>query len=647
MSAISRAENATKPSKSLWESLKERIGEWRTRGKHGEKMVGWYDPGQLFQTGIEVAISTIFGQHADRRTVEALAIRDIDIYDYTGVFKVDSKPPDNEETKIKEVSKMDPDRQRRWEGKAQPKELWFDYVSDVGDGWNPTYANAYYLAQASLDVKLLEAEMATYATQRGHILIMGGDEVYPTATVKEYHRRLIKPYEAALPRGTTGENRPDVYAIPGNHDWYDSLSAFTKVFWEKEDFADWEAPQSRSYFALELPHQWWLLGIDVQLGSDLDGMQLEYFRQVAAKMKPGDRIILCCAEPFWVFTELYKDFREDHAEYFETNLLRLENEVLKGHKIACYLAGDLHHYYRVQLKDGTQKITSGGGGAFLHPTHGPFDKAFVGEHEKSYPPAEESAKLGLRNLLFPVWNWKFGILTAIVYWLACWSLLPFLVLPKEGVTSYWEAFLITGQVALASPIAALWTFLIVGGFLLFTDTHSKVYRIVAGITHGIAHTLAVFLIGWGSYFITVGEWGMKFQSAKQWWAAAPMIWLGGYLIGPMIMGLYLFISLNLFTRHYNEAFSSLAIQDWKNFLRMKIDAAGNLTIYPIGMRKVPRRWRAADAKDRSFSKLVPDVPPDSMDTVPHLIERPIVLTPTADGVRISKLKSENYAKHTT
>ena len=35
-------------------------------------MVGWYDPRQLARTAVEVAVSTIFGRHADYRITEAL-----------------------------------------------------------------------------------------------------------------------------------------------------------------------------------------------------------------------------------------------------------------------------------------------------------------------------------------------------------------------------------------------------------------------------------------------------------------------------------------------------------------------------------------------------------------------------------------------
>jgi hypothetical protein len=53
----------------------------------------------------------------------------------------------------------------------------------------------------------------------------------------------------------------------------------------------------------------------------------------------------------------------------------------------------------------------------------------------------------------------------------------------------------------------------------------------------------------------------------------------------------LLISINVFSRHDNEAFSSLAIQDYKQFLRMKLDEDGTLTVFPVGIRRVPRRWK--------------------------------------------------------
>ena len=41
-------------------------------------------------------------------------------------------------------------------------------------------------------------------------------------------------------------------------------------------------------------------------------------------------------------------------------------------------------------------------------------------------------------------------------------------------------------------------------------------------------------------------------------------------------------------RHPNEGFSSMAIEDYKSFLRLRIGKDGGLTIFPIGLRKVPK-----------------------------------------------------------
>ncbi len=58
------------------------------------------------------------------------------------------------------------------------------------------------------------------------------------------------------------------------------------------------------------------------------------------------------------------------------------------------------------------------------------------------------------------------------------------------------------------------------------------------------------------------------------------------------MGVYLWMSVNLFLAHSNEAFGSLALPDWKNFLRLRIGADGKLTAVPHG-----RRARAAQVEE--------------------------------------------------
>lgn len=136
-------------------------------GEKKRRMVAWFDPRQLIDTAIRVALSTVFGQFADRR--EALAA---------------ANPIDD-----KALDERCDYRDRHPDG-----DFWFDYVADVGDGWNPTYAVARLLAKEELALGDQEDELKL---RRGHLLVMGGDEVYPTAQRKEYEDRLIFPYDEA------------------------------------------------------------------------------------------------------------------------------------------------------------------------------------------------------------------------------------------------------------------------------------------------------------------------------------------------------------------------------------------------------------------------------------------------------------------
>ena len=124
--------------------------------------------------------------------------------------------------------------------KTERQEIWIDYVSDVGDGWNPTYSVAYSLARPNIKIDEKKEPL-----ERGEILVFGGDQVYPTATTEEYEKRFVEPYRIAFNTiGNVNANAandidlkqtPHVFALPGNHDWYDSLVAFQKIFLH-EDF---------------------------------------------------------------------------------------------------------------------------------------------------------------------------------------------------------------------------------------------------------------------------------------------------------------------------------------------------------------------------------------------------------------------------
>lgn len=526
-------------------------------------MVGWFDPGPLLSTGLNVLVSTLFGRHSDYRLLEALAAEGADeIHDYTK------------------------------NGDAPREELWLDYIADTGDGWNSTYAIAYWSSRPAL--RVATSYGAPSDTRTGDILLFGGDQVYPAASRRDYHDRLVKPFETA--RNYSRAPEPHVFAIPGNHDWYDSLVSFSRLFCSGRWFQGWRTRQKRSYFALRLPQRIWLIGADVQLGSDIDALQIQYFKKVAAQMEAGDRIIICTAEPHWVYATAYEDldpeYNENNLHYFEKVLQR------NGATIVAYIAGDLHHYRRHANPEGAQKITAGGGGAFLHPTHAPDAGKLGGGFDlrSAYPAESVSRRLAFRNLRFPFINPKFGLATGSLY----------------GLLGY---FWNQGQGMLLGPL------LLILGFVLFTDTHSVWYRRLAGTVHGLAHTAACWALLKAIRHLTVAL-GITHPLAAEAFNGT-LLFASGALVGSFLMGLYLLISLNVFGRHSNEAFSALRIEDYKNFLRLHIAKDGSLTLFPIGIERVPRRWKATGSTSPYDPQLEPD---DPSATAPHLIEPPVVVT---------------------
>jgi hypothetical protein len=397
-------------------------------------MVGWYSPRLLLKAGVEVLVSTLFGQHADQRTVQALT-GSPKVANYTGGERQD----DLIEPRLRpyRVDSID----AKGNETSSPPEMWFDYIADVGDGWDSTYSIAWLATRKELNLTV-QGEQKKKTLRQGQVLIFGGDQVYPTASRSEYDRRFIAPYQSALNDGEPREHA-DIYAIPGNHDWYDSLRSFSRIFFSDIEFvkaskAPTETPQTRSYFAIRLPSNWWILGTDVQLGSDIDANQLEYFRTVAKSFGDDDKVVLCTAEPHWS-TAKKAEKRESISA--PSALDRLEQEVL-GSRVRVFVAGDVHHYMRFESgadeSSRVHKITAGGGGAFLHPTHRTWDqeieepvtkpgatpRAFRRPAGAVFPTPTKSLTLSFRNWLFAFSNPRFGILTATLYVVFALMMMP-------------------------------------------------------------------------------------------------------------------------------------------------------------------------------------------------------------------------------
>jgi hypothetical protein len=545
-------------------------------------MTGWFSPGLLLRLLWRVIVSDLFGQYADRRLLEA-------------ALDPASKEEIRERDNLCEKLEKDADGA-----------VWIDFVADLGDGFDATYAVAYLLAQKHLNVGDL-------TLPRGSALIMGGDEVYPTSSRDDYNIRMRAPFEFAFPDQRKSENHPPVFAIPGNHDWYDGLVTFLAFFARVKStrIGNWRTQQRRSYFATKLTDTCWLWAIDIALVSDMDQPQADYFVTVAEGMPQGASVILCSAEPGWykVDSDSYRSL--SYAGWIAEN-------AGKDLHIALVLSGDTHHYARYSSEHETQYITSGGGGAFLHGTHQLPDEITADwiKYSKDklslkscYPDKKTSHALLNGDFRFPFSNFGFsatlGGMYAIIAYLL--SLVPRI-----------DLAVILFLVALAPGFV---------GYSLYQESVASKFKIVLlSLLHSSAHYAALLALLYIAICIDGQLW--NFRDLGPWWAwllelGVFMILVGGLLAG-LIFGTNLFLTCKFFDMNHNDAFSAMRLDSFRHFLRLKI-VGDQITIFPIGLDRVPTRGEWKDnpqtTSDPTASYFVP---PDNFKIC--LIEDPIVIS---------------------
>ena len=515
-----------------------------------QKPVPWLGPVLLAGTGVRVALADQFGAYLDKRELQnAFPTR---VYDH-----------------------------------SQQDDLWLDFVADLGDGFDATYSVAYLLAQQELGV-------GPARLPRGDLLVMGGDQVYPTASGQRYEDRCKGPYQAALPTADgDGRPAPTLFALPGNHDWYDGLTAFLRLFARRDGgrIGGWVTCQTRSYFALKLPHRWWLLAMDAQGDAYMDDPQVEYFREVAKELRPGDRVIVCTPQPSWVKTEEHPA-EYDTIDYFVRTIIDRT-----GAQVPLMLTGDLHHYARYSQVDGGERqlITFGGGGAYLYATHHlpnritvPPKKTIVRKSsptrdftlERTYPTKRHSRALGAGVFgRLPMRNPGFVGLLGVLHTL--------LLLALDNS----ERRVLTVPVFLM--VAA--TFGLTMFFSAGLTNIRQVKHYALGVGHAIAHIgLAIAGTGiWRELPFDGWQWPLPAVTAAAFYGPV------AGLVAAQIVALYLLIAARLGV-NVNELFAGQGIQGYKGFLRMRFAPDGTLFIYPIGVDYISKSWR-----------LNPDAPPSA------------------------------------
>jgi hypothetical protein len=566
--------------------------------------VRWFSPGVLARSGIKVVLSSAFGDYLDKRELQTA---------FAGGLTLDAR------------------------GDA---EMWVDFVADSGDGFAATYTVAWAVSQRELTVRADTAVDRDASTNghltlpRGRIVIFGGDEVYPVAKVDDYQDRFVGPYAAALPwtepSTESAEPRdaseaveavdpaahPRLLAIPGNHDWYDGLTGFMRVFGQQSWIGGRQSVQTRSYFAAALPGRWWLWGIDIQSDAYLDSAQIRYFREVGSEIGAGDRLILCTAKPSWA---------EGHEPDAYRNLAYVEKNLVPDHcEAVLMISGDSHHYARYKSDSGREKITAGGGGAFLSGTHAlehevdvptaPDGELSKHELQRCYPDAATSRRLSRRTLALPFKNpsfmWVPGILNVLLFMANQFGLRSL----QNGSSDFESAarrwtWLDLALGRLRNPLTLLVVLTLFALLTGFAKPPAAVRarwaklatKLAMGAFHTVLHLATAATVAWAATRTVAFADGF-------WYVVLVVVLVAvvGAVLGAVALGLYLFLALGLLGTHQTEVFSAIREEGYKNFLRLHIEPDGRLTVYSLGIDRVVKKWDLdPDNADEEASYLKP------------------------------------------
>src|SRR5262245_43264585 len=271
-------------------------------------------------------------------------------------------------------------------------DVYLDFVADTGDDVAVSRAVAH-LVFAPYELPNPDRPGEFLLAPRGDILLFGGDTAYPVATAQELMNRVIVPWNQVLQSLRDDGRRRVLLGVPGNHDWYDGLDGFCRMFRRGapgatqgsrlrrisrkvlDYHAEWarkfvrggivEKPkalvlsgytpvQNASYFALPLAPALDMLAVDRQI-TTTDPRQSEFLGNYY-QAHPDSATLAVLPDPVYHFG----DPSRTGTEMVESLHLDLAS------RDTFVLTGDIHHYERIE-KGKLLHVIAGGGGAFLHP----------------------------------------------------------------------------------------------------------------------------------------------------------------------------------------------------------------------------------------------------------------------------------------
>jgi hypothetical protein len=460
---------------------------------------------------------------------------------------------------------------------ALGRDVWIDFVADTGDDVSVSRAVARLLF-AEYELPDPDRPGATLVAPRGEILLLGGDTAYPVATAQEITNRVIAPWNQVLDELPEDPRPRVILGIPGNHDWYDGLDGFQRMFRVRtnddevrpsiigisqamlQHYAEWarefvrggkiEKPkalvlagytpvQNASYFALAIGPSLHLYAVDRQLRTP-DSRQRRFLGDVYRE-HPDAAAWVLLPDPIYRFGSASKT----GTAMVESLHLDLE---ARDHFV---LTGDVHHYQRLR-RGRMLHVVAGGGGAFLHPAR----LASGGlPHDTQWPDAAQCRRL-LREVPWKIGRGRSGFLPHLVLLLLFFPAISF------GAQFYERL-----GVIVAAPFA---TTLVLGAiYALIGGVRRR--KAVVPLAFGAAFLTALLPVA-GSLVVSRGL--AQFDVSISLGVLTLATLVISVFAGVFVFGGYLALLTALGFEH-TQAFTALDHPGFKHVLRLRVRADGS------------------------------------------------------------------------
>ncbi|MEO8573937.1 MAG: DUF308 domain-containing protein, partial [Pyrinomonadaceae bacterium] len=308
------------------------------------------------------------------------------------------------------------------EGVRDEGDFSFIVIGDTGEG---------DMSQASLRSQLITASNR----EDVKFLVLSSDVVYPDGKMKDYEAKFYLPF--------MGFEKP-IYAIPGNHDWFDANEGFNANFLDAAsasvalrsrlaedlgtdavstgqtfDEITGEAARLRGlygvrnglqrgpYFEMHRPG-FSLIAVDTGILRRIDGRQAQWLDAALTRAGKNFKMVIL-GHPFFVAGK-YVGGNDPAFQQIHDTMVR--------HNVGITLAGDTHDFEFYKEANGMLNFVNGGGGAYLSiGTALAFPKQPDVPDYAYYPPTDAlRKKIGDET---PFWKMPF------YYWLEWFGGYPF------------------------------------------------------------------------------------------------------------------------------------------------------------------------------------------------------------------------------